>query len=187
MFDKEISYIKDQRLRESAQILLEGLPPYFYKIEASSTGKYHPAFALGEGGLVRHTKVAVKMANELFNIVPYDNLFTRHEKDAILITLLIHDGIKKGLPEERYTRFDHPNLIAEYVKENQEKAKLTHEEVEFICHAVKSHMGKWNTNEYSNVILDIPKDRYQCFVHMCDYLASRKFIDVKFREGDIEE
>ena len=61
MFTEELNYINDMRIREGAKILLDGLPEYFYTIPASSTGKYHPDFASGEGGLVRHTKVAVRI------------------------------------------------------------------------------------------------------------------------------
>ena len=36
-------------------------------------------------------------------------------------------------------------------------------------------------------ILPKPKDKYQNFVHMCDYLASRKFLDIKFEDNEIIE
>ena len=125
MFTEELNYINDTRIRESAKILLEGLPEYFYTIPASSTGKYHPDFASGEGGLVRHTKVAVRMAYELYQITPYDKLFTQHEKDIMIVALLIHDGLKKGNPEEKYTCFDHPILAAKYAEDMQSKTSLT--------------------------------------------------------------
>ena len=48
-------------------------------------------------------------------------------------------------------------------------------------------MGEWNTNSYSNVVLPLPKDKFQRFVHMCDFLSSRKFLDVKFENDDIIE
>ena len=186
MFTEELNYIEEARIREAAKVLLDNLPDYFYKIPASSTGKYHPDFASGDGGLVRHTKVAVRMAYELYQITPYDKLFTRREKDCMLLGLLIHDGLKKGNPEEKYTRFDHPILAAEYVKKMQEQTGLSKEEAEFISHVVKTHMGKWNTDYNGNEILEVPKDRYQYFVHMCDYLASRKVINVKFDDkGEI--
>ena len=67
-----------------------------------------------------------------------------------------------------------------------EQTGLSKEEAEFISHVVKTHMGKWNTDYNGNEILEVPKDRYQYFVHMCDYLASRKVINVKFDEkGEI--
>ena len=31
------------------------------------------------------------------------------------------------------------------------------------------------------------EDKYQRFVHMCDFLSSRKFLDIKFENNDIED
>ena len=38
----ELNYINDERLKENAIIILNNLPDYFYKVQAASTGKYHP-------------------------------------------------------------------------------------------------------------------------------------------------
>lgn len=187
IFNDELNLIKNERLKESCIELLKLLPDYFYHVEASSSGKYHPAFALGEGGLVRHTKVAVKMADEIIKTESVGNVFTQDEKDMILISLMLHDGLKKGLKEEKYTRFDHPILMGDFVLENIDKTKLTKLEATMISDNIKSHMGEWNTNPYSTVVLPKPKNKYQKMVHMCDLLASRKFINVNFNNNRIEE
>ncbi len=186
-FNKELSYIKNQKYRENAQKLIELLPDYFYEVAASSTGKYHPAFALGEGGLVRHTKVAVKIAYELSNNDVIGYSFTQDEKDLMIIALIMHDGLKHGKVKEKYVRFDHPILMANYIKENKDKTTFTDEEIEFLSNVISSHMGQWNTNPYSDVVLPVPHNKYQRFVHMCDFLASRKFLDIKFKNNEIEE
>lgn len=179
IFEKELNYIKDERIKDSARTMMGLLPDYFYKIEASSTGKYHPSFTLGDKGLVRHVKVAVKIAYELFNIYKFDD----ETKDLIIFALLIHDGLKKGLVETRYTKFDHPLLIGNYLRECVDKLSLTSEEVDRIVKMDASHMGKWNTNSYEpNIILPLPKTVEEKFVHLCDFLASRKFINVEFDE-----
>ena len=67
IFYDEINYIKDEKLRNSLSKLVELLPSYFFKEAASSTGKYHPKYALGEGGLLRHTKAGVRIGYELLN------------------------------------------------------------------------------------------------------------------------
>ena len=41
-------------------------------------------------------------------------------------------------------------------------------------------MGYWTTDYDGNEVLEKPKTKYQNFVHMCDYLASRKCILVPF-------
>lgn len=186
-FEKELNYIKNKNYKENAQKLIALLPDYFFEVAASSTGKYHPEFALGEGGLVRHTKVAVKIAYELLNNEALGFSFKDDEKDLMIIALIMHDGLKHGIAKEKYVRFDHPVLMANYIRENKEKTTFKDEEIEFISSCIESHMGNWNTNPYSDVILPKPNNKYQRFVHMCDYLASRKFINVKFKESEIEE
>ena len=185
IFNKELSYIKNDEYRKSARNYLELLPDYFYTVEASSTGKYHPSFALGEKGLVRHVKVAVRIAKELTESKTIGNVFTDNEKDLILIAVLLHDGLKEGIVKEKYTRFDHPVLMAEFVKDNKDKTTFTDQEVELISNMIASHMGEYNTNNYSDVILPKPSNKYEKMVHMCDLLASRKFLDVKFINDDI--
>ena len=179
-FDKEINYINNPRYKENIKILIDLLPDYFFEVPASSTGKYHPSFALGDGGLVRHTKVAVRIAKELFNDESVSGAYTHNEKDLMMMALIMHDGLKSGLKKSQYTNFDHPLLVSNYIKENKDKLSLNEKEINFLCNVIESHMGPWNTNSYSNVILPKPETRYQRFVHMCDYLASRKFLDVKF-------
>ncbi len=185
IFKTELDYIKNPNFRESAVTMLELLPDYFYKIPASTTGKYHPKFALGEGGLVRHTKVAVKIAYELCQNNSIGNVFTDTEKDLIVIALMLHDGTKTGLNGSEYTAFDHPLIVCDHIRNNKDKLKFTDEEIELICSMISSHMGEWNTNKYSKVVLPLPINKYQKFVHMADFLASRKFIDVEFENDDI--
>ena len=55
IFKNEINKISDERLRKNLEIIIDNLPDYFFSIPASSTGKYHPSFTLGESGLVRHS------------------------------------------------------------------------------------------------------------------------------------
>lgn len=186
-FNTEINYINDYKIKESAKLLINGLPEYFFSIPASSTGKYHPSFTLGNGGLVRHTKVAVRIAKELLDIEMFKDKIG-DKRDLLILSLLLHDGIKKGMPEGNYTALDHPNLIAKYIYDNKDKigTYLTDGDITFLMRCVKSHMGEWNKNMDGKEILDKPVDKYQKFVHMCDYLASRKFLDVKFNGNEIE-
>ena len=77
-FTKEISYIKDESKKKDIEYLINLLPDYFFLIPASSTGKYHPKFAGTISGLVKHTKVAVRIAYDLFETV---NNFSDNDKD----------------------------------------------------------------------------------------------------------
>lgn len=183
-FKTEISYIKNENYKKNAENLIELLPDYFFEVPASSTGKYHPSFAAGEGGLVRHTKAAVRIAHELLNSI-IGNIFNQSEKDLMILALILHDGLKHGIPKDKYVKFEHPLLIANFIKDNKTKTTFNDKEIEFLTNVVSSHMGPFNTNQYSNVVLPIPQNKYQKFVHMCDLLASKKFLDIKFDDDNI--
>ena len=156
------------------------LPDYFYEVPASSTGKYHPSYSLGEGGLLRHSKAAMRIGYELLQDPSIGDKYTDDEKDLMLMALLIHDGLKSGNPQEKYTRFDHPILMADYLMDCEEELGLEVEEIEFLGDVIKTHMGVWTTDYNGNEVLEKPKTKYQNFVHMCDYLASRKCLLVPF-------
>ena len=180
LFIDELELIKDEKLSESLLKIIEMLPDYWFHEAASSTGKYHPEYALGEGGLLRHSKAAMRIGYELLNDPCIGDKYTPHEKDLMLMSLLVHDGLKRGLTAEKYTRFDHPILMGKFIMDNYKEIGITKEDAKFMDDVIKTHMGPWTTDYDGNEVLEKPKNKYQNFVHMCDYLASRKCILVPF-------
>ncbi len=188
VFKKEINYIKSASKRKDLRTLINLLPDYFFEIPASSTGKYHPSFALGNGGLVRHTKVAVRIAHELLENNTIGIKFTQDDKDLIIMALTLHDGLKSGEEHSKYTKFDHPLLISKFIMQNKSKLSLDIDDIRKLCSMIESHMGEWTTDPYTKKeVLPKPRTAEQRFVHMCDFLASRKFLDVKFKKNDFDE
>ena len=185
VFNKEYTYIKNERYVNSLKVMVNLLPDYFFEDAASSTGKYHPAFSLGKGGLVRHTKALVRIAVELYNNESLTGKYTKDEKDLMLVAMVLHDGLKSGLVKDVKNYLMHPIFICDYLKENKDKLEFNYSEIEFLVSVMSSHMGPWNTDWNGNEILPKPVDKYQRFVHMCDYLASRKFLDIKFENDEI--
>ncbi len=183
-FRCELDKIKTEEIRMDAEHLISKLPDYFFEIPAASTGKYHPSYAQGEGGLVRHTKAAFMIADLLLQDPAIGKKYTEREKDIMLLALLIHDGFKLGKEKERYTRFDHPLLAGELVKEEKEHLHLSDDEITLLCSSLASHMGPWNKDFNDNVVTPEPKTKYENFVHMCDYLASRKTLLVPFDDNN---
>lgn len=184
IFDMELEYLKSDRIKKACLEMVKLLPDYFYEIPASSTGKYHPEYAQGEGGLLRHSKAAMRIGYELLQDPSIGDKYTSDEKDLMLMALLIHDGLKSGNPKEKYTRFDHPILMAEYVMDNEESLGLEMEEIEFLYDVIKTHMGVWTKDYNGNEVLEAPKTKYQNFVHMCDALASKKCILIPFDKNN---
>lgn len=178
VFEQELKLIKDEQIKTFATWALCELPDYFFEVPASSTGKYHPQYALGDGGLVRHTKAAVRIASTLFNLEMYD--FNPRQKDFMITALLLHDGAKSGIPKGKYTVQDHPQQVCKYLEEQFTNGDLEdHEDNHpsitgrnIIYGLIETHMGQWHEPK--------PTTPGQQFVHLCDYLASRKLFEVNF-------
>jgi hypothetical protein len=173
-FTDELNYIKDEQIREWTIKAIKSLPNYIFKIPASSTGDYHPQYALGEGGLIRHEKAAVKIAINLFRLYS----FNEEEQDYIVSCLILHDGAKNGFNGSQYTVHNHPILICDHLRKQEFFNEIA--QAELICEGIVSHMGRWNVNKRSKVVLPLPETEIQHFVHLCDYLASRKCLEVNF-------
>ena len=184
IFQEEIQYIQDNAIRNSTKAMVEAIPDYFFEEAASSTGKYHPSYSLGKGGLLRHTKAAVRIAKELLDDKVIGDKYTQHEKDLMIAALIMHDSFKRGIVAEKYTRADHPLIAANYIYEHKEEFSLKEEDALFLQKVIASHMGPSNKDYQGGEILPIPKTKWESFVHLCDYLASRKFLLVPFDEKD---
>lgn len=187
VFNEVLSTFENDDIKEFADRCLDTVPPYFYEVGASSTGKYHPSYALGTLGLARHTLALCRIMNHLFSIESVNSLFTSRERDLMRIAGIMHDSRKSGSQEDyehsKWTRFDHPLLAANVVREVE---GLSEAEKELIATAIESHMGQWCTDSrFPEVKLPKPGNKYQILVHMCDYLASRKDIEILFDNEDI--
>lgn len=178
MFEEQLNLIKHEEIKSIAEQGVKLIPEYFYHVPASSSGKYHPAYASGDGGLYRHVIVAVSIAKELFTI--HD--FNEYEQDIILTALILHDGWKQGLDGSGgKTLFDHPLVASEVLKEKVVvSSEIDASNLDLICGNIKSHMGQWNTSKYDTAVLPTPQTDMQKFVHLCDYLASRKKLEFNF-------
>lgn len=170
IFEKELEKINNITLRNIvAGYLEEQVPEYFYEIGASSSGKYHPAFSQGEGGLIRHTKAVVMFAEELLRLNSYAYMKEIY-KDYVIAACLIHDTCKYGIYEYDKTEYENHGENAAYLFENYALSNWHYQPSELLLDAVRRHMGQWGQDKpFTNI------DR--C-VHYADYFASRNFIDI---------
>lgn len=177
--------VQDENVKKFMEQCIETIPEYWYTVPASSTGKYHPNYALGNGGLMRHTIALLRFFDRLVRNTMYGSPFTNREMDLLRVACLMHDSRKSGSDEEfavnKYTKFDHPILAANVVR-SIETEYITDEEKEMIANAIESHMGQWNVDTYgkSKVELPLPTNKYQKIVHLVDYLAAQKGVEVQF-------
>lgn len=174
------SIIKNEHLRNAVlRYFVDTVPHYFWHVQASSTGKYHPEYALGEEGLLRHTCAAVRIAAAIINLDQYSGIFDDIDKDNIIVALMLHDTFKHGEEKDgkynQYSIHEHPLLAADKVREH-----LDDEHKYAIANCIASHMGEWTESNRSSYVLPKPKTLEEQMVHLCDYLASRKFLEFKF-------
>ena len=184
VFEVELSKISSQEVRVSTETVLEMLPDYFYEIPASSSGKYHPQFSLGKGGLVRHVKVAMRILEEIFKDEAF-GIYDEYTKDLMRMALMLHDGFKSGINNMGHTCSEHPVLMSDFILNNKDKLLISEKDSKFVSDLIRSHMGPWNKDKQGNVIMPIPKTNEEIIIHLCDYIASRNFLNVSFENNEI--
>lgn len=177
-FEVELNFIEDEKLRQFAMELIANADDYFFVVPGSSSGKYHPPFDLGEGGLMRHTKCVAFMTRCLCEAEMVDS----KTKDLLIIGALAHDMKKQGEGEgQQHTIWEHPRLAKEYILNMQDAFPnlIGKKDANLMAEAVHSHMGKWgHYEEYAKgrELMPLPLSDTQKILHSADYIASRKEI-----------
>ena len=173
-FERELKLIVDVDLQAAVRSYMEEcVADWFYETGASSSGKYHPKFSQGVGGLVRHTKAVVMFAQELLRMNSYGYMKAEF-KDYVYAACIIHDTAKYGLTGEldKSVYPEHAANAAKMFKEWCEK-NFDFTPSPYLLDAVRSHMGQWSTHPE-----DKPFTTLDRCVHLADYMASRSFIDI---------
>ena len=197
IFEREIGFIKNETMRKIVTDTLDAAPECITVIPASSSGKFHPKADLGNGGLNRHVKTVVAVCRSLMDSDNFKNIVlgvgTVDEEilhiyeDIALAACILHDCCKPDGTPKHSTVFDHPLKAAKLFEECAKK-HITDDNINYmkviipiIYNAIASHMGKWTTAPYARgIVLPAPKTGVEIVVHLCDYLASRKFFDMNF-------
>lgn len=206
IFKKDIKFIKSKHLQKIVANTLDASPECIQYIAASSTGKYHPEFSLGTGGLVRHIKATVGFAYALIESSVLEGMlkaenpsggYNTNYEDIVYASLILHDCCKaRDDDEEHRTQFAHPLLAAtlfkntanKYIEENKdnicdEDMIRLKEVIPLIERCVVSHMGKYNRSKYEkDVVLLKPTTVLEWFVHQCDLLSSRRYLDFDYNK-----
>jgi len=201
LFNREINFIKNEHMRNIVANTLDAAPECIQEIPASSSGKYHPEYSLGNGGLSRHIKATVGFAFSLIDskvlegflkkeVDEYSNIY----EDIVYAALILHDCEKPDSTPKHTTRFDHPLIGAELFKKTAMEyikgISLTDEDIDYlkktiplVKKCIESHMGIYNTASYARgVVLPKPMSNLEWFVHSCDLLSSRRYIDFNFEK-----
>ena len=188
---EEISRVKAKYIRKFTEEAFAAADANFWKAPASSSGKYHPPEDLGEGGLVRHSIKAGRVAECFARRAKFSEI----ELDMAISAALLHDVCKNGVPWGEHTDYTHGLIASEWLKQ----FKLADAVVkEIILNAVRFHMAPWcyavdpfknrnyskeemlkNIDELSRALTN--PSRVELAVREGDYWASQK--DMSFYPG----
>lgn len=178
IFETELNYIENHKIREFTEKVLLEVPEYFFSVPASSTGRYHSPICLGDGGLARHTKIAVRIAVDILSLEMFGG-YSDDEKDIIISALILHDCAKKGIPESEYTITEHPLIIANFIESSPKLNNILNKETQIkLLGCIRTHMGEFNKDyKTQKEVLPKPKNKLDRIVHLADYLSSRKYFN----------
>ena len=178
IFAEELTLIQSDSVRKWTTDCLNKFNHAFYTMGASSSGKYHPKVSLGLGGLVKHTKICVHFAVELRRIHWWN--WEQDTFDLILSALLLHDGGKYMGENTTISMKDHPLRVIPLLDTVE---GISNRQRTTIVDCIQSHMGQWD-NE-GELPVPIGLETVEFFVHLCDYLASRKILDDYIAGGEL--
>lgn len=173
VFADELRMIKDDKIKQFVLDVFEKLcPDYFWTCPCSTSGKYHPQYALGKGGLIRHVKSAIWWGIELSRALEMEQYH-----DEMVAALLLHDLIKngKGLgpngrPLEHGITGTHGVMLAGKIYNDKLLySKLEPKHMCRILAGISHHMGIWTT-----AVQVLSQSTFSNLIHLADYCASRK-------------
>ncbi len=180
MFADELRLIRDRDAREFVVGVFETIcPDTFWTQPASTTGKYHPRVSVGEGGLARHTKLAVWWGVELAKALEMEDL-----NDETVTTLLLHDVLKRDDNVGTHG-LEMAHAVREHVRrlcnegDSCDGCLNRDNFVNRVVDGIAYHMGRWTQGGTESV----PEEHgdFCQLVHLTDYCASRK-VDEKLKE-----
>jgi len=191
IFTKELNLIHDKDIKDFVITCFDKLcPDYFWTCPCSTTGKYHPQIALGVGGLVRHTKLAVWWGLELLRALHESpelvDIHPDQLQDEVTATLLMHNMVKngkglnaQGYPLDRGVTGTHGVTLARKIEDIILEAGPGGSLYRITC-GIAGHMGIWTTDEIYR-----PENRkgpgrraFAQLIHLADYCASRKVDEI---------
>lgn len=174
-FDDCILLIESEKIRDFVRKALESAPPEFWKAPCSLNPDHHPPEDRVEGGIIIHSRKAVRVAIALFRFFDIKEKFAQ---DKIIAAVILHDIQKCGRPWGKSTDFKHGmiacSMLMRIVGMN---SKAFDQDLFEICLLVKNHMGIWSkplsTPAFENGEVVTGYSVWHLIVQLADYWGSQ--------------
>lgn len=184
-----LNMIQNPEIRAMVEDALSKAPPEWATAPSSSSGRYHPADEINQGGLRLHSLRAALMGAKLIdfynqdaseNIVGNQNL-DGDQRDLIVGALLLHDIEKGGVPWNKYDAAHGP-LGATYL-ESVWKDSPHQDFAREMEQLVNNHMAQWNKSPAELPDPKPPQDIPNQIVSYADYLGAQPDVFVQPFDG----
>ncbi|MEI7436258.1 MAG: hypothetical protein WCL16_05580 [bacterium] len=182
--DDAIASVKDDGLKFILKEFWEQhVPAYFFEEPASSSGKFHPYYANGRGGLLRHTLSALEEAERIIR-VPKEDRLSAERCDEVRIAVLLHDILKYGDVNEyeigkragrkMHTHADHGFFAAACFNNFAASRGLDSKRARIISVALSGHMGVFAPRHLDFEVASHDEQDVLYIVTRADFLVSQK-------------
>lgn len=172
LFNDITNNIHSAAIQDFVKACLKDVPEEFEKIPASTSGKYHPEKARGEGGLLWHVQRACWFGFKLIQANKWEK--NDIKGDIVLAALILHDIGKKKDYKNYWEYVDHPKTAAKMIERH--KGMLPEKVFKMIQGCVLHHMGPFGGKFFMK-----PMNQYnllEVIVYMADYFASLKELEI---------
>lgn len=180
-----VSMIQSPVISGMVSEALSKAPQEFFSAPSSSSGKYHPADEVNNGGLALHSlrdELVGAMLIDFYNQDKKHNTvgdqhITGDQRDLILGALVLHDIEKGGVPWNKYDPAHGPigaTFLEDAWKENPNQAYA-----QKMQELVNNHMAQWNRSPDEKRDPKVPQDIPNQIVSYADYLGSQPNVFVQ--------
>lgn len=191
-----IALIRDEKLRNLCNKVLEDTDDSFFIVPSSTTLKYHNKEDNKIGGIVTHQKRSTVVALSALSRYGYDYSLEKNDDEKKIVDLaitaaLIHDCPYRLIKDKgRYfTSFDHAVNNAKYLQKTMEEMNFEKKDTDLLCSAVGFHMGIGDRHEDKSWV-----DNFSSFqshplikvVQEADYYSTRKNSPVDYSLDNID-
>jgi len=190
-FYNELEMLDDIKIRKfTKEVLIKYAPKYFWEVPASTSGKYHLPEECAPGGLVKHVKKVVVIADQMMRGLGWFGHLARdlredrkRDYNVVISACILHDILKAGYEgRERKSggKISSDRMHPYYVRELLFLKKLDDVYMyklpffDDIMKAIEGHYGFWSVIPATENLHDAQSPIFICY--MADYISSRKSI-----------
>lgn len=186
-FKKFLETFETEEMRDYCEDMIKLENDRLFSTPSSTSLKYHNATQCKPGGHMYHVLMACEVMNYILGLDYIKEKYPKpKQRDCFRIAICLHDGVKLGWGDSKYTLHEHPQLAAEWIENTKVEHDIDPRLKKYCARLVASHSGQWTSSPRSSVVLPKPENDERFLIHLCDYISSRSNLDMIYDEETIK-